>query len=81
MKLSNYLSIAVWVFLLFISFPVSAKEVVWFDGIHPVNYSYQTDVAPVVRIATDMFVSDMKLTTGMSAEQRENGKSDRKSVV
>ena len=75
MKLSNYLSIAVWVFLLSISFPVSAKEVVWFDGIHPVNYSYQTDVAPVVRIATDMFVSDMKLTTGMSAEQRENGKS------
>ena len=75
MKLSNYLSIAVWVFLLFISFPVSAKEVVWFDGIHPVNFSYQTDVAPVVRIATDMFVSDMKLTTGMSAEQRENGKS------
>lgn len=75
MKLSNYLSIAVWVFLLFISFPVSAKEVVWFDGIHPVYFSYQTDVAPVVRIATDMFVSDMKLTTGMSAEQRKNGKS------
>lgn len=75
MKLSNYLSIAVWVFLLSISLPVSAKDVVWFDGIHPVNYSYQTDVAPVVRIATDMFVSDMKLTTGMSAEQRENGKS------
>ncbi|MBR2192486.1 MAG: glycosyl hydrolase 115 family protein [Bacteroidaceae bacterium] len=75
MKLSNYLSIAVWVFLLSISFPVSAKEVVWFDGIHPVNYSYQTDVAPVVRIATDMFVSDMKLTTGMSAEQGANGKS------
>ena len=75
MKLSNYLSIAVWVFLLSISLPVSAKEVVWFDGIHPVNFSYQTDVAPAVRIATDMFVSDMKLTTGMSAEQRENGKS------
>ena len=75
MKLSNYLSIAVWVFLLFISSPVSAKEVVWFDGIHPVNFSYQTDVAPVVRIATDMFMSDMKLTTGMSAEQRDNGKS------
>ena len=75
MKLSNYLSIAVGVFLLSISLPVSAKEVVWFDGIHPVNFSYQTDVAPVVRIATDMFVSDMKQTTGMSAEQRENGKS------
>lgn len=75
MKLSNYLSIAVWVFLFSISLPVSAKEVVWFDGIHPVNFSYQTDVAPVVRIATDMFVSDMKLTTGMSAEQREKGKS------
>ncbi|MBR3531213.1 MAG: glycosyl hydrolase 115 family protein [Bacteroidaceae bacterium] len=75
MKLSNYLSIAVWVFLLSISFPVSAKDVVWFDGIHPVNYSYQTDVAPVVRIATDMFVSDMKLTTGMSAEQVANGNS------
>ena len=75
MKLSNYLSIAVWVFLLSISLPVSAKEVVWFDGIHPVNFSYQTDVAPAVRIATDMFVSDMKQTTGMSAEQRENGKS------
>ncbi|MBQ3629466.1 MAG: glycosyl hydrolase 115 family protein [Bacteroidaceae bacterium] len=75
MKLSNYLSIAVWIFLLSISLPVSAKEVVWFDGIHPVNFSYQTDVAPVVRIATDMFVSDMKLTTGMSAEQRDNGKS------
>ena len=75
MKLSNYLSIAVWIILLSISLPVSAKEVVWFDGIHPVNFSYQTDVAPVVRIATDLFVSDMKLTTGMSAEQRENGKS------
>lgn len=75
MKLSNYLSIAVWFFLLSISLPVSAKDVVWFDGIHPVNFSYQTDVAPVVRIATDMFVSDMKLTTGMSAEQRKNGKS------
>ncbi len=75
MKLSNYLSIAVWIFLLSISFPVSAKEVVWFDGIHPVNFSYQTDVAPVVRIATDMFVSDMKLTTGMSAEQGANSNS------
>lgn len=73
MKLSNYLSIAVWVFLLSISLPVSAKEVVWFDGIHPVNFSYQTDVAPVVRIATDMFVSDMKQTTGMSAEQGTKG--------
>ena len=75
MKRSNCLLIAVSVFLLSFSLPVCAREVIWFDGVHPVSFSFQTDVAPVVRMATDMFVSDMELTTGMSAEEGANGTS------
>lgn len=74
MKLPNCLSIIALIFILSISLSVSAKEVVWFDGVHPVSFSFQTDVDPVVKIAADMFVSDMKLSTGMSAEEGANGK-------
>ena len=42
-----------------------AAEVVWFDGTNPVSYSVSKKVAPVVKIALDMFRSDMQQVTGM----------------
>jgi len=74
MKVSKYFSLFSLVFFLSQSLQVVAKDVIWFDGVHPVFYSYQTDVAPVVKVATEMFVSDMELSTGVAAEQMASGK-------
>ena len=41
-------------------------EVVWFDGNKPITYSMPKKVEPVVKIALDMWKSDMKQVTGMT---------------
>ena len=43
---------------------VSAADVVWFDGQHPVTYQVVGKTDPVVKIALEMFCSDMQLVTG-----------------
>jgi len=40
-------------------------DVVWFDGQHPITYQVLGKTDPVVRIALEMFCSDMELVTGM----------------
>ena len=44
---------------------VLAADIVWFDGSHPVTYTVTGKVDPVVKIALDMFCSDMQQVTGM----------------
>ena len=44
---------------------IHAADVVWFDGSHPITYSIPTDVEPVVKVALDMWKSDMLQVTGM----------------
>lgn len=44
---------------------VTASDVVWFDGQHPVSYQVAGKVDPVVKIALQMFSSDMEMVTGM----------------
>ncbi len=46
---------------------VSAKDMVWYDGIHAVNYYVQKNVDPVVKVAADMFSADMQAVTGKKA--------------
>ena len=52
-------------FLLSISMTAIAADVVWFDGQHPVSYQVVGKTAPVVKIALQMFESDMLQVTGM----------------
>ena len=40
-------------------------EVVWFDGQHPITYSVPKKVEPVVKIALEMWKSDMQQVTGL----------------
>ena len=42
-----------------------AADVVWFDGSNPVSYQVVGKVDPVVKIALQMFESDMEQVTGM----------------
>ncbi len=51
--------------LLTVGMHVSAADVVWFDGQHPVTYQVAGKVDPVVKIALQMFESDMLQVTGM----------------
>jgi hypothetical protein len=44
---------------------VTAADVVWFDGQHPVSYQVVGKTDPVVKIALQMFESDMLQVTGM----------------
>ena len=44
---------------------IHAADVVWFDGSHPITYSIPTNVEPVVKVALDMWKSDMLQVTGM----------------
>lgn len=46
----------------------SIHVVTWFDGSHPVTLSLSAKVEPVVKVATDMFQSDMKEVTGQRAQ-------------
>lgn len=40
-------------------------DVVWFDGQHPISYQVVGKTDPVVKIALEMFCSDMEQVTGM----------------
>ena len=60
-------------FLLSISMTAIASDVVWFDGQHPVRYQVVGKTDPVVKIALQMFESDMLQVTGMKPV--EGGKS------
>ena len=42
-----------------------ASTVTWFDGQNPVSYQVAGKVDPVVKIALQMFSSDMEMVTGM----------------
>jgi len=44
---------------------VQAAEVVWFDGQQPITYRVPKKVEPVVKIALEMWKSDMKQVTGL----------------
>lgn len=46
---------------------LSAKDIIWYDGNHPVTYHIQKNVDPVVKVAAEMFAGDMKTVTGKSA--------------
>lgn len=51
--------------LLMVCVWAKGSDVVWFDGQHPVSYQVVGKVDPVVRIALQMFESDMEMVTGM----------------
>ena len=53
---------------------VQATELVWFDGQQPITYSVPKKVEPVVKIALEMWKSDMKLVTGMEPVVAGRGK-------
>ena len=60
-------------FLLLLSqLAMFADSVVWFDGTHPVSYSVEGKVAPVVRQALRLFEDDMELVTGKKAVASKN---------
>ena len=42
-----------------------AADVIWFDGRNPITYSVPNEVEPVVKVALDMWKSDMLQVTGM----------------
>ena len=42
------------------------EDVVWFDGRNPITYSVPNEVEPVVKVALDMWKSDMLQVTGMT---------------
>ncbi len=44
-----------------------AADVVWYDGVKAVTYSVPKKVDPVVKVAVDMFASDMEAVTGHRA--------------
>ncbi len=46
---------------------LSAKEMVWYDGTHAISYFIPKNVDPVVKVAADMFASDMFAVTGKQA--------------
>ena len=44
---------------------MAEAQVVWFDGKAPITYSIPKKVEPVVKVALDMWKSDMQQVTGM----------------
>ena len=44
----------------------TAAELVWFDGQHPVTYSLPKRVEPVVKVALELFKSDLQQVTGLT---------------
>ena len=60
-------------FLLLLSqLAMFAGSVVWFDSTHPVSYSVEGKVSPVVRQALRLFEDDMELVTGKKAVASKN---------
>ena len=52
---------------------LSAKDIIWYDGMHPVTYHIQKNVDPVVKVAAEMFAGDMEAVTGKRAiAEQEN---------
>ena len=45
--------------------PGTAAEVTWFNGSSPVTYQVEGKTSPVVKMALEMFCSDMEKVTGM----------------
>ena len=52
---------------------VSASDVVWFDGTHPITYTIDKKAAPVIMTALDMFCDDMLQVTGMTPVESRKG--------
>lgn len=50
---------------------VWAKDAVWYDGSHAVQYSVVGKVSPVVEVALQLFRSDMKDVTGQPAHSNK----------
>lgn len=46
---------------------LQAKDFVWYDGNHAVQYHIQKNVDPVVKVAAEMFSADMLAVTGKKA--------------
>ena len=44
---------------------MAEAQIVWFDGKNPITYSVPKNAEPVVKIALDMWKSDMQQVTGM----------------
>lgn len=57
--------------LLTASLTTTAKDIMWYNGVHPVAYSVIGKRSDVVKIALDMFESDMKAVTGMQAKEKK----------
>lgn len=56
-----------WTLLSMSALPLPAKDFVWFDGNRAVSFHVQKNVDPVVKVATDMFATDMLAVTGKKA--------------
>ena len=52
-------------FILTICLHATAADIVWYDGKTPISYQVVGKVAPVVKIALQMWSNDMELVTGM----------------
>ncbi len=59
-------------FLFTSSLTTIAKEIMWYNGVHPVSYSVNAKQSDVVKIALDMFESDMKAVTGKPIKEKKN---------
>ena len=44
---------------------VQAAEIVWFDGQQPITYCVPKKVEPVVKVALELWKSDMQQVTGL----------------
>ena len=54
------------------SSPLTPREVVWFDGLHPITYQMPEEVEPVVNTALEMWKDDMLQVTGMTPVAAES---------
>lgn len=48
---------------------VRSNDFVWYNGKQAISYAMPQSTAPVVKIAIDMFIGDMKQVTGLSPKQ------------
>lgn len=55
------------IFLLIFTLAINAHDLVWYDGTKPISYSLPSAYDPVVKIAVDLFASDMEVVTGKEA--------------
>ena len=76
MRNTSYIYIIASLLLATFAGHAKADDVVWYNGKEAVCYSVQDHVAPVVKVALNMFSDDMKAVTGHRAEQRNNAPID-----